>query len=113
MIENIENCKNCMIKMPQKIDLHQCKDLLEIFFGWRDITQNKLLKYGGGKFSPFEVLTFPASVAPAFERAWRSRVFTFVHLQKQNDTCTGYRLVPPRMYALQFYLWLRQNRWNF
>ena len=51
MIENIENCKNCMIKMPKKIDLHQCKDLLEIFFGWRDITQNKLLKYGGGKFN--------------------------------------------------------------
>ena len=51
MIENIENCKNRMIKLPQKIDLHQCKNLLEIFFGWRDITQNKLLKYGGGKFS--------------------------------------------------------------
>ena len=36
--------------MPKKIDLHQCKNLLEIVFGWRDITQNKLLKYGGGKF---------------------------------------------------------------
>ena len=50
MIENIENCKNCNIKLSKKIDLHQCKDLLEIFFGWRYITQNKLLKYGGGKF---------------------------------------------------------------
>ena len=51
MIENIENCKNCMIKLPQKIDLHQCNNLLEMLFGWRDITQNKLLKYGGGKFN--------------------------------------------------------------
>ena len=51
MIENIENCKNCMKKLPQKIDLHQCNNLLEMLFGWRDITQNKLLKYGGGKFS--------------------------------------------------------------
>ena len=45
-----------MIELPQKIDLHQCKNLLEIFFGWRDITQNKLLKYGGGKFSSGDLL---------------------------------------------------------
>ena len=51
MIENMENCKKCMIKMPKKIDLHPCKNLFKIRFGWRDIVQNKLLKYGGGKFS--------------------------------------------------------------
>ena len=51
MIENFENCKNCMKKLPQKIDFHQCSNLLEILFGWRDITQKELLKYGGGKFS--------------------------------------------------------------
>ena len=51
MIENFENCKNCMKKLPQKIDFHKCSNLLEILFGWRDITQKELLKYGGGKFS--------------------------------------------------------------
>ena len=53
MIENFENCKNCMKKLPQKIDFHQCSNLLEILFGWRDITQKELLKYGGGKFKMF------------------------------------------------------------
>ena len=37
-------------KVAIKIDLHPGKNLFEIRFGWRDIVQNNILKYGGGNF---------------------------------------------------------------